>query len=264
VPFFAESNMLPRFMKHASLILGVAAVAACSDSSAPGVAGRQVALQLATRPATTAPSAGANLVGTETITLGSDVIEVTQVQLVLEQIELQRAGGSVCDATLPQDDCEELKAGPVLLDLPLGAGASRQFTVAIDTGTYGKVEFKIHKPESSNDAAFIAANPAFDGVSIRMTGTWNGTPFTYTTDLDVEQEADLIPPLSVTDAAGAQFTLLVNLSEWFANQANTGLIDPSTANPGGQFEGEVKSNIETSFHAFEDENHDGQDDHGST
>jgi hypothetical protein len=243
-------------------ILGAMALAACSgNSSGPGTGGRQLAFQLATRPAATAPGMAA-LSGQETLAAGNDTIVVTQVQLVLRRVELERAGGAVCDSMAVQDDCEEVKAGPLLLDLPLGAGADRQFTIAIDTGSYGKIQFQIHRPESSHDAAFIAANPDFDGVSVRMAGTYNGTPFTYTSDLDVEQEHDLVPPLAVTDAAGADLTLFVDLQGWFLAQGGNALIDPATANPGGQLEGEVKSNIEASFHAFEDHDHDGVDDHG--
>lgn len=240
--------------------LGILA-AACSDGSGPGSTGRQVSFQLATRASGPAPAPGmASLAGTETIALGNDTIVVTQVELVLRQIELKRVGGLVCDTTVVGDDCEELKTGPVLLDLPLGAGAARQFTVPVDTGSYGKIEFEIHKPSRSDDAAFLAQHPAFDGVSIRMTGTYNGTPFTYTSDLDVEQEADLVPPLTVTDTNGANLTLFVDLSTWFANQQGTGLIDPASANKGGAFESEVKNNIEASFKAFEDDDRDGHDD----
>jgi hypothetical protein len=243
-------------------LLAMVAVAACSDSGGPSLSGNQVALQLATQPATAPAVRGAALVaGQEILAAGSDTIVVTGVQMVLRQIELNRVGGSACDSLNPGgDSCEELEFGPVLLDLPLGAGAARQFSVAVDTGSYDKIEFQVHKPESSDDAAFIAQNPAFDGVSIRMTGTYNGTAFTYTSDLDVEQEHDIAPPLAVTGTAGAQLTLMVDLQQWFLIQGGTGLIDPATANKGGQYEGEVKSNIETSLNAFEDSNHDGMSD----
>ena len=248
-------------LKYASTSLAaLALLAACSgDGSGPSVGGRQVAVQVATSEKTTAPAAA--LLGPETIGLGNDTIVLTSVQVVLRRIELERVGGSVCDTTATEDDCEELKLGPVLLDVPLAAGADRQFTVTVDTGSYGKIKFEIHKPESSKDAGFVAANPDFDGQSIKVTGTFNGTPFTYYSDLDVEQEADLNPPLVVTDAVGANLTLHVDLATWFQNQAGTGLIDPASANKGGQFEGEVKSNIEASLNAFEDDDHDGADDH---
>ncbi len=244
-------------------LLAVAALAACSDSGGPANTGRQVALHLATQPSAPALRVASSMAGSEVIGLGNDTIVVTQVQMVLRRLELERAGGTVCDSLTSDDDCEELRAGPVLLDLPLGAGAARSFTVAIDTGSYGKIKFEIHKPESSDDAGFIALNPTFDGVSIRVSGTYNGVAFSYASDLDVEQEHEFSPPVSVTESSGANLTLFVDLSSWFANQTASGLIDPATANKGGAAEGEVKSNIEASLNAFEDDNHDGEDDHGS-
>lgn len=236
----------------------LAMLAACSDSSGPAGTGRQVAFSVATSENTALPGR-ASAMGPETVGAGNDTIVFTSVQLVLREIELNHVGGSACDSTL-SDDCEELEIGPLLLDLPLGAGADRQFTVQIDTGSYDKIEFEVHKPESSDDAAFIALHPEFDGVSIKATGTWNGTPFTYTSDLDVEQEYTISPPLVVTETSGANVTLRVDLRSWFLNQAGDGLIDPMTANKGGQLEGEVKSNIEASINAFEDDDHDGEDD----
>lgn len=242
-------------------------LAACSgDSSGPSVSGRRVAFQLATTPASAAPSQAA-LVGQEVISAGSDTIILTSVQIVLREIELKAVGGSVCDSAQGHDDCEEIEFGPTLLDLPLGAGAERQLTVAIDTGSYGKIEFEIHAPETgdSADDAFVALNPAFDGISIRVVGTYNGIAFIYTSDLDVEQEYSFNPPLTVTETTGASVTLFVNLAAWFDNGdlQNPGLIDPASANQGGALEGEVKSNIESSLNAFEDEDQDGEDDHGS-
>ena len=135
----------------ATAVAATVLLAACSgDSAGPSVAGRQVAFQLATKPAGAALQAGrAALAGQEVIAVGSDTIVLTSVQLVLREIELKRVGGSVCDSAQGHDDCEELEYGPTLLDLPLGAGAERQFTVAIDTGSYGKIEFEVHAPEAA-------------------------------------------------------------------------------------------------------------------
>jgi hypothetical protein len=230
---------------------------ACSSSSGPSSTGRQVAFQLATRTATAAPSNAALLAGQEVIGLGSDTIVLSSVQFVLRKIELQRAvAAPVCDSLTTDDDCEELKVGPVLLDLPLGAGASRAFNVAIDTGSYGKIKLEIHKPSGSEV-------PGFDGVSIRVVGTYNGTPFTFESDLDAEQEFTFNPPLTVTDSTGAHLTLFVDLAKWFdnGNAGSPGLIDPTSATIGGPNEGVVKNAIEASLNAFEDENHNGEDDH---
>ena len=71
------------------------------------------------------------------------------------------------------------------------------------------------------------------------------------------------PPLVTTDAAAANRTLLVDLDRWFRTGAGV-LVDPATANVGLVNEGLVETNISATLHAFEDENHDGSDDHGGT
>jgi hypothetical protein len=250
-----------------STLAAAAFLAACSGSSSgPSATGRSLSFQLATKPGTPGAIRGAALAGQEVLAAGSDTIVVSSVQLVLRRIELERSvPAAACDSLSPSsDDCEDIKSGPVLLDLPLGAGAQRSFSVAIDTGSYSKIKFEIHRPHGGNDAAFLAANPGFDGVSVKMTGTYNGTPFTYTSDLEVEQEHSFAPPLTVTDSTGANLTLFVDLNAWFLNQSATGLIDPATASIGQPNEGEVKSNVEASLNAFEDDNHDGHDDHSSS
>jgi len=255
-------------------------LAGCSDAAAPTLGGRTFAFALATRPAATASASAAAtlsasssaLTGSETIALGNDTIIVTSAQLVLRKIELQRAGaesgcsGSESDQSSSNDvadDCESVRTGPILVDLPLGAGAARAFSATLDTGTYSRFEVKVHSPDSGDaaDAAFLQTNPDFNHVSIRVSGTFNHTPFTFTTSLDAEQETELVPPVSVTDATPASLTLMVDLSGWFLNDGRNALVDPASALPGQQNQSIVENNIKNSFHAFEDENEDGHQDH---
>jgi hypothetical protein len=163
-----------------------------------------------------------------------------------------------------EDACETVNAGPFLLDLPLGSGVEKVFSVAVDTGTFDELRIRLHKPEDDGldaaDAAFLATHPDFADISIRATGTWNGNPFTFTSDLNADQEMALVPPLVVTDAgANVDVTLKVDVATWFADGGG-GLVDPATAGKGGQNENLVGDNIRDSFEAFQDENHDGEHD----
>ena len=244
------------------MVAGALAAAACSDDEGTGPDGRaQVTLSLATRPA-----AAPGLTLDETITVGDDVLVLQSVQLVLREIEFERTEASAdCDDEVSggDDDCEELEIGPLLVDLPLGTGVARELAVVVDTGHYDELEFEIHKPEDDGDAAdaaFLAAHPDFDGVSIRVTGTFNGASFTYETDLDVEQEHDLVPALVVAESGTVNVTLLVDVSAWFLDEAGTSLVDPATANKGGPNESVVKTNITESIEAFEDDDSDGIED----
>jgi len=248
-------------------------LAACSDSNSGGT----LTLNLsAVRPGAPAASAGfgggaspavVTAGDTTMIVLGNDTIILRSVELVLREIELKRVEAAGCDSVAENGDCEEFETGSTLVSLPLGATAiDAVVSVNAPAGMYDKLEFKIHKPESSDDAAFIAANPAFDGISIRVTGTYSqaGTrsDFTYTSDLDASQEVELATPLTVSDGVPANVTLRVDVSTWFLNAGGTALVNPASANKGQPNEGLVKDNIEGSFDAFRDDNHDGHDDDG--
>jgi hypothetical protein len=248
-------------------------LAACADNNG----GRLSLAMSSVRPTTAAASAtlssGANApaiitAGDSTvIVLGNDTIIVRSVQLVLREIELKRAEAPACDAVEGNGDCEEFETGTTLVSLPLGSTATETVvSINAPAGLYDEIEFKIHKPESSDDAAFIAANPSFDGVSIRVTGTYSqaGTrsDFVFTSDLDASQEVLLSPPLSVTDGEPANVTLRIDVASWFLNAGGTALVNPATANVGQPNEGVVKDRIEASIDAFRDDDHDGHDDDG--
>jgi hypothetical protein len=252
--------MFVRRLSLGTAAVGVVILSACSDSTGAS-ADPQVRFNLATSPAVAAAGVSASVaaaVAPVTITDGSNTLVVEQVQVVLREIELERAGEDDC-AVLGGDSCERLEAGPILLDLPLTPGAVGQFTVAVDTGHYDEVELEVHKASSSDDAAFVAAHPDFEDRSIRVTGSFNGQAFTFYSDLDVEQEIDLSPPLVVGEAGSADLTLFADLDSWFRDEAGA-LIDPATANKGEPNESEVKNNIQNAFEAFEDADLDGTED----
>jgi hypothetical protein len=227
-----------------------------------------VNFNVATRPAAAGSASviAAATVGTpETFTDASNTLVINQVQLVLREIELKRVEATAACGGSEHDGCEKLELGPLLLDLPLGGagGAARTFSVAVAAGSYDEIEFEIHKPsnDDATDAAFVQAHPDFAGVSVRVDGTFNGQTFSYTSDLNAEEEIELSPPLVTTESAATDLTLFVDLDRWFRDGAGT-LVDPATANVGLTNEVLVENNIRGTLRAFEDENHDGTDDHG--
>ncbi len=199
----------------------------------------------------------------DTFAVGQDELIISKVEVVLQEIELERANAESCDSvTVDHDDCEEFELGPVLLSLPLNGDVAQLVEIQIDTGTYDEIEFDIHKVTTGDeeDAAFRQAHPHMAGQSIRVEGTFNGEPFVYETDLDEEQEYDLVPPLVVDSVSVAtNVTIRIEISTWFVDGGGA-LVDPTTANKGGVNEGLVKENIKNSIDAFEDEDEDGDDD----
>ncbi len=246
-------------------MLGVAA--ACSDSTSP-LAGKGQSVSLSfsgVKPAGVSGAMAVNAINADTfrVVVGTDTLRITSVEIVLRKIELRRVTTAVsCDSTADESACEEFETGSVLINLPITLGTELGVTVPVDSGTYSKVEFKIHKPgNDSADLAFFAANPGFPtNTSIRVRGTFNGTPFTYTTSLDAEQEYSFNPPL-VVDASGSatNLTIRFDLSTWFRNGAAGPLVNPATGNAGQANESLIKDNIKNSIKAFEDRDRDGNE-----
>jgi hypothetical protein len=158
--------------------------------------------------------------------------------------------------------CEGVRLGPFLVDLPLTGGVAHEFTLTVDTGTYSEARFQIQRPAGVGDEPFLATHPEYDGVSIRVVGSFNGTPFVYTTGVTDVQRVEFSPPLVVTTGT-TSFTLMVDLSGWFKTGAGE-LVDPATALGDGINAILVRQNIIRSFHGFRDEDHDGHPDEGGS
>jgi len=243
-------------------------LAACSNSTAGTVSFSLTARKATSAAPSPAFSSGAPAptvmaAGDSTlIVLGNDSVIVRSAQLVLRKVELKRADVASCDAVVGNGDCEEFETGATLVTLPLGSAViAQQVSVAVPAGTFSELEFEVHKPSSSEDAAFIAANPDFANISIRVTGTYSqaGTrsDFTFTSDVDQSQKSSLVPPVTVQEGQSLNVTLRVDISTWYLNDTKTALVDPTSANKGGPNESIVSNNIQNSFKAFEDDNRDG-------
>jgi hypothetical protein len=280
-------------MKRAMLLLAVPVVlASCrADGGGPNVAMGRVNLAVSGQRSMFASSSpSVVLAGDSTkITADSDTVIVRSVDLVVRRIKLKPVETAACDTAEAGDDgehadtggvehedsagddgvadrdhegCEEIKAGPVLVSLPLGDTAVMALvSVAAPAGQYDALEFKIHAPRLPRDSAFLAANPGFDSISIKVTGTFSHkgtrTDFTFTSALEAEEEVGISPPLVVDASGTANVTLRFDIAGWFAGPGGVGVVDPGNAANGGL----INENIHRSINAFEDDDHDGHDDH---
>jgi len=234
----------------------VAALAGCENSTGPGLEGTQaVSLSFGVSGGSAAP--GASLFAGELeLNDGVHTLVIQSTELVLKEIEFERVESTGCDSDIGDDDCEEYETGPFLVTLDMAGGVSQEITAQVDTGTYDEIEFKIHKTEDA-DVAFLADNPGFAEISIRVTGTYDGDDFVFTTDTDEEKELNLASPLIVTETSGpVNVTLTIDVSTWFVDLGGM-LVDPRTANKGEPNESLVEENIKTSIDGFRDDDHDG-------
>lgn len=233
----------------ATTLVLASGLGACADSTSP--TGRPVTLAFSTAPRVAASLSPSFAVA------GQGVLVITKAQLVLSEVELEPVGASCPNAGEPDDDsCPELKQGPMLVDLPLGLSSKSLLTVNIPAGSYEELEFEIDAVSAHSDddpqaaAAFLAANPQFAGVSIRVEGTYDGAPFVFTTGVEVEMELEFQPPVAI-DASTTGLVIHVDVARWFQAADGT-TIDPRTANAGGQNKSKVDENIEKSFDAYEE------------
>lgn len=277
------TTTLPRRIPALTLL---ALIAACSGEGAGPSGATQVTFHLTTRAGVPTPGPAA-LLG-DTLTDGTDTLVLDQVQLVLRDLRFKPEDDDGCeghdddsddaddhdsltvaasrgdDDHADEDGCRTFNAGPYLLDLPLGPEVTRAFSVAVDTGTYDELRIKLHKPRDDSgdprDIDFLNQHPDFNKISIRATGSFNGQPFVFETDVNAEQEMEFDPPLVITGAVtNVDVTIRVDLTGWFADGAG-GLVDPGTASKGGPNDHLVRDNIKDSFRAFRGDDRDGHED----
>ena len=251
----------------------VSTLAACSNSgSAPtNTNAGTLSMSVATRASTGAAIRAGMAAASDSVVNGSDTLIIDTAQVILRKIDLERVRDSMGACTAADhmggsndghdDDCEELKAGPLVLTLPLTPGTSQGFSVPVDSGTFAGVHFQIHKLTANPaDQALLALHPEFADISVRVVGSFHGTPFVYTYDVSAIQEFRFAAPVTLATAGNIDLTLLVVVGTWFSN--GSALVDPSTAGSGGANQNLVTHNIRNSFHTFHDENHDCHDDDG--
>jgi hypothetical protein len=234
---------------------GLAALAACSDGG-PAATGR-VDVSFATTGSAAAAGFPAETYEDES----GNVLVIDSAAVVLRKLHLQRASAdsSACESVVDPEECSVLKAGPFLVMLPLAGGVDHHFTVPVEAGTYTRAMLQLHKPTGSADVDFLQDHPEFAGVSVRVIGTFNGTPFIYVTSVTDVQHTTIDPPLSVIEGETAGLTVRIDLSTWFRTGGGD-LVDPATAIGAGANVTLVHQNVIRSFHGFQDADHDGHPD----
>jgi hypothetical protein len=256
--FYSSPNTVTRSAGRAAVAGSLAAfalAAGCSDSTSTNRAPAQIAF---TSGITS--SANALLVP---LTSGGHTLNITQATLTITRVELKPTKTDACagddaagDDNLAaassastsadhgaddNDACEELKAGPLSVDLPLDGGITTLPANAIPAGTFREIELRVS--------------------TARIVGTFDGTPFDVTVPVNTRGEIEFATPLVVADGTPTSVTINVPVGGWLTNTDGS-LVDPSKISANATLIAQVRSRIIASFRAFEDEDHDGHDDHG--
>lgn len=242
------------------------AVVACDDATAPD-GGQRASLSFNARGDVVAAGVGgvrAQTAAGTVIVSGSDTLVIASVKMIIDEVELERGLASECeddgdDTIEVTADCAELEAGPFLVNLPVSGASIAPVNVALPAGTYHELEMKLRQADSGDDRAFLAAHPEMQGITVLVTGTFRGQPFTWRGNVEAELELDFSPAMVVDGTSN--FAVNIDIGGWFRNGSGA-IIDPSASGPGTQGFETVALNIRNSFEVYEDDDRDGDDDHG--
>ena len=221
----------------------VLGLAACGGSGTAHVG-------LGARAGTTASTAAAaSTQQAQPLDLKNGIV-VTRLRVVLSEVKLETdaASGEV-----------EMKTAPLLIDLlepDLESGTPREVNLAeVHAATYRELKFKIHKP-SLGDSGVALDNGLFwmasENASVIVDGTVDGKPFTFKSGVDAQQSLEG----TFTFGDGNHYvTLNLDPSAWFGGPG-TARLDPVESN-----RSRIENNVQQSFKAFQDDDHDGHRDH---
>src|SRR6185437_11122041 len=211
----------------------------------------------------TSVTSAADRVAADLVVGNDNELVLQKVQLVFRKLELDRSGAADCVGDIENDDddnrgdgehsdlnheCEEIELDPILVDVPVDDALHPVINVPLPDGTFRELEAKL-EPARDRFTAFNAANPNLVGKSVRVEGTFNGTPFVFTSAVRANLEMEFDPAL-VIDATTRNATVAIDVRKWFLNSSNA-VIDPTTATPGSFNLALIENNIRRSFHAFE-------------
>jgi hypothetical protein len=164
---------------------------------------------------------------------------ITDIKLVVDELELERVGVSGCDDDLEPDPvgCEEFESNLFVADVPLGTGSVTVANDKLPTGSYDELEFEVKDlfvdvadPDDVARAARIAEILAQlrtmhadwpEGASMMIVGTFTPTggaavPFRVYFDAEVEVELVFASPL-VIDETTSGLTIDLRPDLWFKN-----------------------------------------------
>ncbi len=236
----------------------VALLLTACDSTSPRPLQR---INLSTTIGSAAPSATPGIVADLIVSGTGGSVRITSAQMTLSHIKL--ASDTACAAddnerehadeandqpdanetdADDQDDneCPPIRVEPVQVNLPLDGTTKVILDALVPAGSYLGLRAEL---ESVNVV----------GVFTDAGGTTHA--FTFTSDAHAEVSVDFATPITVA-AGTSNLTVDVDVGSWFRDAAGA-ILDPNnTANQEA-----IEHAIRASFHAFEDDNHDGDDDH---
>ena len=184
---------------------------------------------------------------------GATTLTLSEVDVVLDQVEFRRADGECTDSSDPSRDdgdaCSEVAVQPTVLELPTEQEFVTTGPVPVEAGSYEALEFDVHVV-TAQDVNVLSQNPGLQGASVQVRGTFDDGSGAVPFDPVVfgpegEVQLDLAGPIDLPDGDSAAMTLSVDVDAWFRLEG--GLVDPSVAAQDTALARQVRENILASF-----------------
>lgn len=244
---------------------------ACGDGAGPSAQGN-----IAVRFGTIAPPASASVRSTELLPASTAVaetplaltgdngtLEITDVHLIVDKIELEQAEGA-CTTTGEENECEEFKAPPAFVDVPLDGGSTLVISETVPPGEYVSMQLGVDNAEADHEdsgenqqiaALLTEIRSQFpdwpEKASMLVTGTFTPTggdprPFRVYFSAEIEVERALQPPLTVVSDGTQDLTVNLDPSAWFASAGHVMDLSQYDYDSTGQvvdFEAEMEHGI---------------------
>lgn len=181
-------------------------------------------------------------------------IELDRVRFAIRRLKLETTATTTTSTSgeSGESSANEVSVGPFIVDLQgaaLNGGVQQVFDAEVPVGTYREVKFEIHRLDETSGVA----DPVWKTASILIDGKVDGSPFTFSSGLDEEQEREA---RIAVEAGQNNITLNVDPANWFVSTSDGGRLDPRDSSSRSQIESNIKSSIDT----MEDDDEDGHED----
>lgn len=256
-----------RSNKLATALCSILVLGACDNAAAPN--GNVTVRFASSAVAGLSTAIGGGL----SITGSNGTLLITDIKLVVDELELERVGVASCDDDIVPEPagCEDFESNLFIADVPLGTGTVTVANDRIATGSYDEIEFQVkdlfvdtQDPDDVARAARIAELlaqlrqtyaewPA--GASMMIAGTFTPTggaaqPFRVYFDAEIEVELELASPL-VIDETSSGITIELRPDLFFRNLdgsvRNLALFNYATTNTLVRFEVEFEGGLDGGF-----------------
>jgi hypothetical protein len=188
-----------------------------------------------------------SVLAADSFTDGTHTINLTNVDVVLDEVTLERSehevggdsdGESDADSDSDGSANERLRDGPFTVALPMNGGVITPIDRSLPAGSYEKIEM--------------------DVASVRVRGTYDGQAFDVSLPVNAELELEFDEEFVVDDDADRlNLTVQFDFASWFRN--NGALVDPRLLATNGSLRALVINRIRSSIKAFEDSDKDADD-----